>query len=274
MIGFLPSASVPSVPARDGPRNYISHSAISTYMRCPLRYRFRYLDNLPEKTVSSSLIFGNAVHRAVEFHLTELMIGNEPPSIEALLGEYDAAWSGYAPEAVRFGKNENRDALLPVAHRVLSTFQTSTLAKPEGVILGIEEELRGPVVPGCPDLLGRLDIIVETPQALVVTDLKTSRSQWGPSQIEESAGQLLLYSELAKTLSPGKELKLQFAVLTKTREPGLHLHDVPADRHQVDRIKRVVQEAWKAIQAEVFYPIPTALNCGGCSFREPCRKWR
>ena len=50
-------------------RDYISWSAISTYQRCPLKYSFRYVKNIPERFVSSALVFGSAIHQALQFHL-------------------------------------------------------------------------------------------------------------------------------------------------------------------------------------------------------------
>ena len=124
-------------------RDYLSYSAVGSYQRCPLAFYFHYVEGLPETTVSSSLVFGGAVHRAFEHHFNELLAGAEPPSLEALLGEYEAAWQGYGPDAIRFGKDEQRDGLTSLAQRMLATFQASSLAKTEGTILGVEEELRG-----------------------------------------------------------------------------------------------------------------------------------
>ncbi len=36
---------------------------------------------------------------------------------------------------------------------------------------------------------------------------------------------------------------------------------------------RFVARIWRAIEAEHFYPAPSPMACGGCPFREPCRKW-
>ena len=49
-------------------RDYVSWSAISTFRTCPLKYKFRYIDGLPEESVSSALIFGTGIHSAVEQH--------------------------------------------------------------------------------------------------------------------------------------------------------------------------------------------------------------
>lgn len=271
MIGApgLPQAPPRPVFARD----YLSYSSITAYQRCPMAFYFRYIAQLPERTVSSSLVFGSAVHRAAEHHFNELMAGNEPPTVEALLGEYDVAWKEYESKTIRYGKNECRECLLPLAQRVLTAFQTSDLAKPAGAILGVEEELRGPIVAGCPDLLGRIDLIVDTVDTVVVTDLKTARSKWSQYQVQESAGQLWLYHELAKTLAPRKRLRLQFAVVAKSKQPAVDLHEVPVDAKQIDRTKRVVERVWRAIDAGIFYPSPSAMQCPTCPFRTPCRAW-
>jgi CRISPR/Cas system-associated exonuclease Cas4 (RecB family) len=104
--------------------------------------------------------------------------------------------------------------------------------------------------------------------------LKTARSRWSRGQVEESAGQLLLYHELARGLAPRKTLRLQFAVLTKTKQPTLDMHEVASDRRQIDRMKRIVERVWRAISNRHFYPAPSAANCSGCPFRAPCRGWR
>ncbi len=157
---------------------------------------------------------------------------------------------------------------------MLVAFQVSSMAKPEGIIPGVEEELRGAVIPGCPDILGRLDLIVETADAVIVTDLKTARNRWSREQVEESAGQLLLYHELARSLVSNKRLRLQFAVLTKAKQPVIHVHEVPADPKQIDRTKRIVERVWRSIESGNFYPAPSAMNCPTCPFRDPCRAWQ
>jgi putative RecB family exonuclease len=56
-------------------RDYISWSAITTFQGCGLRYYWRYVEGRPEDTVSASLVFGGAIHRAIELHLRERLAG-------------------------------------------------------------------------------------------------------------------------------------------------------------------------------------------------------
>ena len=271
MISLQPEPRVTSPPPSE--RDYISYSSITSYQSCPLRWYFKYVAGLPERTVSSSLVFGSAIHRSVEHHFNELMAGNEPPTLEALVGEYDRHWQETDESVVKFGKEEYKESLGPLAQRMLAAFQTSSMAKVEGHIIGVEEQLRGPVIAGAPDLLGRIDLLVETTNELIVTDLKTARSRWSAEQVADSGGQLLLYSELVRQLAPRKKLRLQFAVITKAKEPSVDLHEVAADPKQIDRTKRIVERVWRAIEAEHFYPSPSPMQCPTCPFRDQCRAW-
>jgi len=253
--------------------DHLSFSGLSLFQQCPLRFYFRYVAGLPEEMVGSSLVFGSAMHSALEFHYEQLLIGRPAPSLDTLLDVFQAAWQSHDGPVIRFGKGENINTLGRLAERMLRAFQASRLATPDGTILAVEEELRADLVPGCPELLGRVDLIVETANALEVTDFKTARSQWSVEHVEGVAPQLLLYSELAKPLSDGKPLRLAFAVITKTQAPSVNVHPVAVAPFQVERTKLVVERVWNAIQSGNFYPISTTMNCPGCPYRKPCRAW-
>jgi putative RecB family exonuclease len=253
--------------AREGAFDHLSFSAISLFQSCPLRFFFHYVLGLPEEAISASLVLGACLHQAIQYHFEQLVAGQPPPDLDTLLGVFQDHWQTYEPQTIQYGRTENRDTLGRLADRMLRTFLRSDFAKPQGAILGIEEELRAAIIPGCPDLLARVDL------ALQVLDFKTARSAWSADKVEEAAPQLLLYSELVKNLVDGKPLRLAFAVLTKTQSPVLMVHDVPIVCQQVERTKRTVERVWQAIQSQNFYPSPSPLQCTTCPYREPCRSW-
>lgn len=264
-----PKNQVPISIARD----YVSYSALSTYQQCPLRYYFRYVAGLPEATVSASLAFGSAIHAAVEMHFQELLVGETPPSLDALVDAYQKAWQERGAN-VTFAASDDETGLTQTARRMLLAFQGSDFARPAGKIIGVEEELRGPVISGLPELLARLDLLVEEDEALVVSDLKTSRSRWSRDHADDAAEQLLLYSELAKQLVPGKPIRLEFAVVTKAQTPAVDRHVIESDPRRIARTKRIAQRVWQAIEAGHYYPAPSPMQCPTCPFRTPCRQWR
>ena len=264
----------PAVAPMPKVRDYLSFSAMNLYRSCPLRYKFRYQDGLPEEAVSASLVFGSAIHCAAELHFNRLLVGEPLPSTGEMLEAYHDTWRNQLEVAqVQFGKDDDVSSLSKLAGRMLEAFRSSPAAQPAGHVIGVEEELRGAIIPGVPDLLGRIDLLIETDDAVVISDLKTSRSRWSRDQAEDSAEQLLLYSELVKHLVPGKHLRLQFVVLTKTKEPVVDVHELPAEPWRVNRTKRIVETVWRAITAEHFYPTPSPMQCPSCPYRAPCRDW-
>ncbi|MFM7184894.1 MAG: RecB family exonuclease [Planctomycetota bacterium] len=254
-------------------RDYISWSAISTFRTCPLRYKFRYVDGLPEESVSSALVFGTGIHTAVEQHFQAILSGDPKPDLDALLFAYRSAWLPHDPDTILFGSTETRTSLDALAARMLTAFLASEYAGVNGRVLGVEEEIRGMLVEGVPDLYGRVDLLTEDADTLTVTDIKTSRGKWSQEQVEDSGEQLLLYSYLASEISPGKKIQTRFLVLTKTREPVIEEHVREVNPAAVKRTLVGVERVWRAIESGVFYPSPSVMSCSSCGYREACRAW-
>ncbi len=127
-------------------RDYVSRSALSTFRTCPLKYRFRYVDGLPEESVSSALIFGTGIHTAVEQHYQAILSGASKPDLDALLFAYRSAWLPHDPDAISFGSKETRATLDVLASKMLTAFLNSPAASVQGRVLGVEEEIRGMLI--------------------------------------------------------------------------------------------------------------------------------
>ena len=254
-------------------RDYVSWSAISTFRTCPLKYKFRYVDGLPEESVSSALIFGTGIHSAVEQHFQAILSGEEQPDVERLMFAYRSAWLPHDPDAIQFGSSETRSSLDALAGKMLTAFLNSPVASVQGRVLGVEEEIRGMLIEGVPDLYGRVDLLTEDPDSLVITDIKTSRGKWSQEQIEDSGEQLLLYSHLASEIAPGKKIATRFLVLTKTKEPVIEEHVREVEPAAVKRTLAGVERVWRAISAGNFYPAPSTMSCASCGYRAACSAW-
>ena len=254
-------------------RDYISWSSISTFRQCPLKYKFRYIDGLPEESVSAALVFGTGIHSAVEQHYQSILSGDPKPDLDALLFAYRSAWLPHEPDAIQFGSTETRASLDALAGKMLTAFLTSPAASVQGRVLGVEEEIRGMLVEGVPDLYGRVDLLIEDADTLMITDIKTSRGKWSPEQVEDSGEQLLLYSKLASEISPGKKIATRFLVLTKTKEPVVEEHIREVEPAAVQRTLAGVERVWRAIESGVFYPAPSSVSCSSCGYRAACQAW-
>lgn len=254
-------------------RDHISHSSLQTYRQCPLKFYFKYVAALPQTTIPATYVFGSAVHSALELHFNELLAGGATPNLDTLLGAFQEGWEEHPPESIKYSKSETRDSLGRLADRLLRAFLDSDFARPTGRIIGVEEELRGAIIPGAPPLLARLDLLTETDDAITVTDFKTARSAWSNQTAEDSGSQILLYGQLVRRLLPHKPLRLEFIVATKTKEISIARHSVAFNQHSLTRTMRIAERVWHAIEAQHFYPNPSAMNCPSCPFRDPCRRW-
>jgi putative RecB family exonuclease len=218
-------------------------------------------------------VFGTGIHSAVEQHFQAILSGDPKPDVKKLLFAYRASWLGHDPDAIQFGSTETRASLDALASKMLTAFLTSPAASVKGRVLGVEEEVKGLLIPGGPDLYGRVDLLTEDSDSLMVTDIKTSRGKWSAEQVEDSGEQLLLYSHLASEISPGKKIVTRFLVLTKTKDPVVEEHVREADPAAVKRTLAGVERVWRAIESGVFYPAPSTMNCSGCGYRAACRAW-
>ena len=257
-----------------GSRDYLSYSAIRTFQSCPLKYRFRYVDGLPESCTSSSLVFGSSIHAAIESCFLSTLVGEPLPDLNSLMATYRQCWQANQTGLIQFGASESAESLEQLAQRMLAKFLESELVRPEGRIIAVEEELRGELVPGVPDLLGRVDLLLETDEHLIIQDFKTARGAWGPDQADEQAEQLILYGELVRRIVSDKALKLRFAVITKTKDPKVQVLETGFDSERLDRTKQVFKAVWSAIRAGQFYPSPSPMTCSGCGYRDHCMAWR
>src|SRR6266478_2201710 len=75
----------------------LSHSSISMYAECPQKYKFKYVDKIPEKP-KHFFSYGQSVHSALEFFYGVKIL--PPPSLKELLDHYKNNWvqGGYRDE--------------------------------------------------------------------------------------------------------------------------------------------------------------------------------
>ena len=79
----------------------LSHSSITLYNECPQKYRFKYVDKIPEKP-KHFFSYGQSVHLALEYFYGPVLTPEAPkaPSLEDLLKHYREIWvaTGYRDE--------------------------------------------------------------------------------------------------------------------------------------------------------------------------------
>ena len=271
-----PPETASNKPRGVASRDFVSWSQLNTFRRCPLQYRFRYLDKVEPEYIASSLLIGSSIHSAIELYHRRELEGAPLPDLDELVAQFWTEWKDRTEDSaeVRFSKRESDlDAVSQLASRMLASFLESPHRKTGGVIIGIEERMSEKVLRGCRPLLGIVDLVFHSENRLFVRDYKTAARKWNQSNAESNAGQLELYGELVKKLVPNRELSFEFIVLTKTKSPAVERFTVESRRRRIERTKLIANITIDAIATGVFYPNKNPMTCATCPYQRACAEW-
>jgi hypothetical protein len=255
--------------------DHLSWSSKSCYSVCPRRYAFRYLEKVPEEFVPASLKFGSAFHVAAERLQQRRLEGTFASDMDEALAVFDRQWAQEISGAqVRYGKDESATSLRELAVRMLAAYcQHVVDSNGDGAqIIAIEHSSRFNLLAEVPPIEARLDLLELQGTALVVTDLKTSRSRWSDAKTAAAIPQLVLY---ATSLLPlmrelgATRIVTKFVVVTKAKSPIVQVLQPKASQDDVVRLKQTISESWAAIQTGVF-PRRESWVCGQCPFHNRC----
>ena len=257
---------------------YESHSSISVYRGCPLRYGFRYVERRPGEVSPGQFAFGNAVHKAFEaFGLARIRAraeGTPEPGRETLQVALDAKLvrSGLAPDEVE----DARRRAVPVLTRFLA-LEAGTTAEPVAVELGFGVDVAlpgdGSGEPGAVRFVGYVDLVDRAPDGSTeIVDYKTGRAR---TQADVDAdAQLTAYAfgcargglrdpATRETLPPASRLGLYFA------ESGALAWTTRSDE-QLAAFEAGLLETVGRIHARAFAARPAPWRCRWCEYRREC----
>ena len=263
----------------------LSYSSYHTYAECPLRWKYLYIDKLPE-TPRGYFTFGRVVHSVLEELVRPLLVPGArrlaagemqrtlddwhdsgapvsavpPMSREELIAAYDRAWlsDGYtSPEEEARYRALGRDLLL----RYYSRF-----VKYPPRPVAVEEHLQASW-DGIP-IHGYIDRIDRTESGgLEIVDYKTSRELSGEdARVSE---QLSIYQVLveANYSEPVEGLTLyHLRSLTPHRTP-------PRPKETLAQLHERLGSTVDGIRSEAFEPTP-GRQCGRCDFQSRCPEFR
>lgn len=247
-----------------------SLSQVNTYLGCPLKYRFQYVDKIPRPWRVSAMAFGSSVHAAVEWFHRERLAGRTP-DLTDILKVFDADWYAQNLEPLVFSERESSDSLAEKGRGMLQLYAESVNGiKPVAVEQPFELDLADPETGELLEvrLRGIIDL-VEEGETLV--DLKTAARTLEQGGLERHL-QLSTYA-LAFFLLHGAIPKLRLDMLLKTTKPRLERHETTRTLEDLGWTARLIAATEAAIVTEHFYPNPS-WRCSECEYFAHCQRWR
>ena len=252
------------------PRRVFSVSQIQSYLGCPLKYRFQYIDQIPRPWRPAALVFGSSVHAAVEWFHKERLV-DRTPSSEEVLRIFDADWFAQTLEPVVFQGNETKEDLQAKGRAMLRLYvEEEHPADPVAVEQSFELELADPETGEvlAVRLRGIIDLVEDGD---VLVELKTAARALPPGDLERHL-QLSTYA-LVYLLLHRVVPKLRLDMLLKTKEPRLERFETTRTPADLAWTARLIEQTARAIEAGHFYPNPS-WRCTECEYFAHCQRWR
>lgn len=231
----------------------LSYSAISTYQKCPLSYKFLYVEKLPTKP-SHYLSFGSSIHSALEFFYK--VETAQPYDLDRLLQELDNVWlsDGYESKAQeRQYKEKGRTILTQFYHENLPSF-----AVPEAVEKRFSLDMDGIALVGVIDRVDRL-----SSGGLEIIDYKTNEKLPPKSKINTGL-QLPIYHMAVEEMYGVAPEKVTLYFLVPNKRISAR-----KTKTDVTRAKDTIFRVADGIRGKKFDPQKGPL-CPWCDFIELC----
>jgi DNA helicase-2/ATP-dependent DNA helicase PcrA len=246
-------------PSLIGESHTFSASGLSTYERCPLKYKFQYVVQIPSLS-RTFFDLGSAVHTVIE-HLSKKQREGIPPTKEMALALLDTAWSTAAYESK---SHEIKDRT--TAEALLDTYLAWQAGNPNRIL---EAEKRFQISLGGRLLRGVIDRIEETPDGeIVVIDFKTGSKPGNLSKnsIREDM-QMNLYSLAIRELYGKLPVKASLYYLAPNKT-----YDYHPSVETIGTFEERVVNLINAVVSEEFSPTPDYQICKWCDYKDFCEE--
>lgn len=275
----------------------LSASSISTFLECPLKYKFGHIDEIAMVSDSPHLIYGSSIHKAIELMLSSIyynkliskkeaqsiFLNNWQIGIE--LNEVPIRWYSYAQE-----KDMTQSGITTIGNYYEvhkndpppPTWINFKGEKVPALEVGFSVSLND-LIPGCQyRLSGIIDRIILNP--IVIEDHKTGTGKYSDFQVKTNL-QLAIYSYAFRQLiNEGKlpdftkgtvEEYVQFDVLDK-KKPEIYYHPRKISDKTFKHLGRIISNIISQIERQEFLPnYGSACSAyGGCEFMNICQDFQ
>jgi DNA helicase-2/ATP-dependent DNA helicase PcrA len=235
----------------------VSHKQVDDYQTCPLKYHYIHVLRIPLRQ-HHSVVYGNALHRAVEFYLTRRAAGNFT-ALDDLLGAYDEAWRNEG-----FLTREHEEQRRLAGRAALARFYHEEEAS-GGKPAAVEQEFG--VALGPTRVRGRFDRLDASPAGTVVIDYKSSdvADQRKADQRARESLQLKIYALALREMTGRLPAQVELRFL----ESGLAGRHRPTDV-DLAAARAAIEAAAAGIRARRFAATPAYQTCRYCPYNQVC----
>ncbi len=243
-------------PRAEGPIT-LSHQRVDDYRTCPLKYRYVHVLRVPV-TLHHSVVFGHAVHRAIQaYHMARVQ--GRSLALDELHAVCRNAWRSEG-----FLSAGHEEEMLGQADAALEAFHTFEEAQKEGPT---EVEKFFAFAQGSARVIGYWDRVDRDDDHTTIIDYKTSLA--GPPDADRRARaslQLAVYALAHERVygAPPEQLELRFLT------PEVVVGTARPTPKMLERAQEAIREVEQGVRCGVFAAKPSLFACRPCAYRDIC----
>lgn len=243
-----------------------SHSKISTFEQCRLKYKYRHIDKIKVIETTIEAFLGKTVHNTLEWLYTKVK-QNKIPTIEEIINYYSNNWGENYKDSIKIVKenfttkdyfNKGIKFLIDYYFKH-KPFSDNTLEVEKRIIIDLNKD-------GKYKLQGYIDRLVHDLEKdqLEIHDYKTANSLPTKEKIENDR-QLALYSIAIKELFGDKNVLLIWHYLA-------HNQKIISQRtnEQLEKLKKEIIELIDKIESTTEFPPNKSILCNWCEYKSLC----
>ncbi|MGL4943776.1 MAG: RecB family exonuclease [Thermoguttaceae bacterium] len=209
-------------PRDTGLLAYISASRLNLWARCPMAFRFRYIDAITTPT-NANLFLGKAVHSALAMYYRHRQVSPNAPTVADAASFTSQAWeTTTAEDAMDWDSVADEEKSRGQAVELVKAYINEYASQPERIV-AMEVSLEAPLLDsttgnelGVP-LFGVVDLVLQEDATPVVVDFKTTASATSVCE-QAHATQLSVYAELLES-NGYANVETEIRQLVKTKTP-------------------------------------------------------
>lgn len=240
--------------------NYLSFSQIETFEKCPLQYRYRYIQKIPVLP-SAAQSFGDTIHRTLRDFYLQIKEGKKLKEEDLI----SLLWQNWKSEG--FSSKSHEQEMKKKGEKILRDFFQKSF-NPEVIPKYLEYPFVIKVSPFL-KIGGKIDRIDEYKDYLEIIDYKTGKP-WEQKEVDKSL-QMTVYA-LAATSKGILDKKPEKIILSFYFLETNEKKSTSRRAEDLQKAKEELAQKAKEIEKSDFPPKPSNL-CDFCEYRLLCEAW-
>ncbi len=244
-----------------------SHSKLSTFEQCPLKFKYKYIDKIiPDIEKSIEAHLGTAVHAALEWIYTQVKEGQQVPTLDEVIVCYSKEWEkDFSDKLVIVKKHLTAKDYYNKGIQFLINYYTKYTPFNDGTL---ELEKRINIKLNEHNITGFIDRVVHNIETgeYEIHDYKTANSLPTQEKVDQDR-QLALYSiAIKEDVGQDKEVTLVWHYLAHNQKIISKRTNEQLEQLKVDTLKLI-----KKIEETTEFPPTKGILCDWCEYKPTCK---